>query len=311
MGLFDIFSKKKDNNRVPECFSKTSELIDDISNLAYRYSVEEELLEKYNKDGLDINLLNNARAALEGVLVSLGKNIDEYYDNEYTSVDKTSSNNKNFSYSLDALVVIFNNSLDLYSENEEVRDRLNEAYAKANEELNKAKEVLSNDEAIQAFTGLKPVEKVEVLEEVEESESKDNENVEENKNVSVDNEASKVEVADDNSDVDGDLIVNTDSMKIYFIRMSRNENDEINLNLCVENKLDKEVVVKCKEVSVDGVSTEPVFSCSISSGKRVYDKLILKNDIQQLVNFKGTFYMIDSSSDKVIEECNVFMFKED
>ena len=311
MGLFDIFSKKKDNNRVPECFSKTSELIDDISNLAYRYSVEEELLEKYNKDGLDINLINSARAALEDVLVSLDKNIDEYYDNEYTSVDKTSSKNKNFSYSLDALVVIFNNSLDLYSENEEVRDRLNEAYAKANEELNKAKEVLSNDEAIQAFTGLKPVEKVEVLEEVEESESKDNENIEENKSVSVDNEASKVEVADDNSDVDGDLIVNTDSMKIYFIRMSRNENDEINLNLCVENKLDKEVVVKCKEVSVDGVSTEPVFSCNISSGNRVYDKLVLKNDIQQLVNFKGTFYMIDSSSDKVIEECNVFMFKED
>ena len=306
MGLFDIFSKKKDNNRVPECFSKTSDLIDDISNLAYRYSVEEELLEKYNKDGLDINLLNNARASLEGVLVSLGKNIDEYYDNEYTSVDKTSSKNKNFSYSLDALVVIFNNSLDLYSENEEVRDRLNEAYAKANEELNKAKEVLSNDEAIQAFTGLKPVEKVEVLEEDKESESS-----EENKNASVDNEASKVEVADDNSDVDGDLIVNTDSMKIYFIRMSRNENDEINLNLCVENKLDKDAIVKCKEVSVDGVSTEPVFSCSISSGKRVYDKLILKNDIQQLVNFKGTFYMIDSSNDKIIEECNVFMFKED
>ena len=36
-----------------------------------------------NKDGLDINLLNNARAALEDVLVSLDKNIDEYYDNVY------------------------------------------------------------------------------------------------------------------------------------------------------------------------------------------------------------------------------------
>ena len=305
MGLFDIFSKKKDNNRVPECFSKTSELIDDISNLAYRYSVEEELLEKYNKDGLDINLINSARAALEDVLVSLDKNIDEYYDNEYTSVDKTSSKNKIFSYSLDALVVLFNNSLDLYSENEEVRDELNSCYKLCNSELIKVKEILSDDKDIQDFTGIKPIveEVEEIIDETSNSEEIAIEEVSKEENTTL--------IEDDvNSDVDGDIIVNTDKMKVYFIRISRNEEDEINLNLCIENKLDKDVIVQSKDVSVDETITEPTFSCSISAKSRVYDKRVFENNIQQLVNFKGTFCMVDSDSSEVIDECTVSMFEE-
>lgn len=93
--------------------------------------------------------------------------------------------------------------------------------------------------------------------------------------------------------------------------MSRNEEDEINLNLCIENKIDKEIIVKAKDISVDGILTEPTFNCSILSGNRIYDKMTFKNDIQQLVNFEGTFYVMESDTSKVIEENKVSMFKED
>ena len=39
--------------------------------------------------------------------------------------------------------------------------------------------------------------------------------------------------------------------------------------------------------------------------------MTFKNDIQQLVNFEGTFYVMESDTSKVIEENKVSMFKED
>ena len=53
-------------------------------------------------------------------------------------------------------------------ENESAWDTLNLAYNKCNGKLNKVKEVLSDDEAIQKFTGLKPIVKEE--EKIEETE---------------------------------------------------------------------------------------------------------------------------------------------
>ncbi|MEN8075319.1 hypothetical protein ABFP60_00070 [Clostridioides difficile] len=306
MGLFGIFSKNKGKVlcSIPEYYSETSELIDDISDLAERYSVDEKFLNTYSNEKVDIEYLNNARAEIESVLSNLGKNIEEYYNEEYTTVNDTAKRDENFSYSLDALVVIFNNSLDLYSDNEELRDELNTSYDKCNKELLKVKEILSDDETLQKFTGLKPIEKVEepIIEEVSEITTK------EELIINIDE---VIESESNNDDyVDGDLIVNTEKMRIYFIRISRNEEDEINLNLCIENKLSKDVVIKVKEVTVDGVSTEPRFDCNVPSESRVYDKMIFKNEISQLVNLEGTFYIVNDNNE-VIDEAKVSMFKED
>lgn len=314
MGLFNIFNKSKGKQeaKVEECFDTTSELLGEIFDLALRYSIDEILLDTYSMERLDITYINNARVELESALVSLGKSLDEYYNNEYTAVSNTVEENKNFSYSLDALGEIFNNSLDLYSEDRESRDTLNTYYAKANEELNKAKELLSDDKTLKEFTGITPIEKVEVIEEKIEEKSEESTEVnvtEESKEDSTIEAPSERINGDD--EVDGDLIVDTEKMKVYFIRISRNEEDEINLNLCIENKLDKEVVVKAKNVSVDGTLTEPTFSCNVLGESRVYDRMTFKNDIQQLVNLQCTFYMTESNSEEVIEECKVFMFKED
>ena len=308
MGLFDIFNKNKGKKvpRIEECFSETGDLLGEIIDLAARYSIDDSLLDKYSKDGTETIIINKVRGELESVLLDLGKSLEEYYNNEYTTVKDTKEENNNFSYSLDALVVLFNNSLDLYSENEEVRDGLNSCYKICNSELITVKEILSDDKAIQNFTGIIPV-----IEEVEEiiEETSNNEEI-------INEESSKEEnitfVEEDvNSEVDGDIIVNTEKMKVYFIRISRNEEDEINLNLCIENKLDKNVIVQGKNVSVDEIITEPTFSCNIEANARVYEKMTFKNDIQQLVNFKGTFFLVEGSSTKVIDECKVSMFKED
>lgn len=310
MGLFNMFSKNK-NKKTPsveECFSETGDLLGEIIDLASRYTVDDNLLDKYSKDGVEIVLINKARESLEDVLVNLGKSLEEYYNNEYKAAKSSKKENNKFLYSLDAFVVLFNNSLDLYSENEEVRDNLNSCYKECTTELNKIKEILSDDKAIQDFTGIMPVveEVEEVIEEAEVT-IKEDKTPEENNN-----EEKTVIIEDDcNSDVDGDLIINTDKIKVYFIRMSRNEEDEINLNLCIENKTDNEVIVEGKDISVDGKLTEPTFRCSISAGTRVYDKMIFKNDIQQLINFEGTFVMIETNTDKVIDESKVSMFKED
>lgn len=307
MGLFDMFNKNKNKkaSRVEECFSETGELLGEVIDLASRYSIDDNLLDKYSKEGKEIVLINKVRSELESVLVGFGKSLDEYYNNEYVTVKDVRKENESFSYSLDALVVLFNNSLDLYSENEEVRDGLNSCYKLCNSELINVKEILSDDKAIQDFTGIESV--VEEVEEVIEEPSKDEEVTDEE----LSEEENTALVEDDvNSDIDGDIIVNTDKMKIYFIRISRNEEDEINLNLCIENKLNKDVIVKSKDVSVDGVITEPTFSCNIKAESRVYEKMTFKNNIQQLVNFKGTFCLIDGGLNKVIDECTVSMFEE-
>lgn len=307
MGIFDIFNKKKNNvekveHKVPEYYGVTSDLLGEVEDLASKYLVDESMLDIYSKDKLEVKYLNEAREELEEALKGLNKSLEEYYDNEYTITSATKEKDKTFPYSLEALVVLFNNSLDLYAENESAWDTLNLAYNKCNDKLNKVKEVLSDDESIQKFTGLKPIVKEEEkAEEVEVANEESNEEVASDTSVIVEN------VSDD---VDGDIIVNTDKIKVYFIRISRNEDDALNLNLCIENKTDKDVVVESKEVIVDGRSTEPVFNCNISAETRVFDKMIFNTNVNQLVNLECSITMKDSNTNELLEECKVSMFKE-
>lgn len=307
MGIFDIFNKKKNNiekieHKVPEYYGVTSDLLGEVEDLASKYLVNDSMLDIYSKGKLEVKYLNEARKELEEALKGLNKSLEEYYDNEYTISSVTKEKDKTFPYLLEALVVLFNNSLDLYSENESAWDTLNLAYNKCNDNLNKVKEILSDDEAIQKFTGLKPIEKEE--EQVEEAE--------------IVNEESNEEVASDDAviiqnisdDVDGDIIVNTDKIKVYFIRISRSEDDCLNLNLCIENKTDKNVVVESKEVNVDGRNTEPVFNCNISGESRAFDKMIFNSNVDQLVNLECSLTMKDSNTGERLEECKVSMFKD-
>lgn len=304
MGLFNIFNKNKSEvekieHKVPEHYGTTSELLDEVENLALRYLINDNMLDTYNKEKLDIKYINEARVELEKAIKELNKSLEEYYDNEYSAVGNTKESNKNFPYSLEALVAIFNNSLDLYSDDENTWDTLNLAYNKCNHKLNKVKEVLSDNEAIQEFTGLKPIEKEEVKEE----------------KVKEDNVKTKGEFEIATEDLkdedDGDLIVNNDKLNIYYVRISRNEDESINLNLCVKNKFNKNIIVESKDVSVNGIDTNPKFSISVLAGEKLFDKMAFNTDIAELVNLKCIFVIKDENTNEVLEECSIDIFKED
>ena len=268
MGLFNIFNKKKSEvekieHKVPEHYGTTSELLDEVENLALRYLINDNMLDTYNKEKLDIKYINEARAELEKAIKELNK------------------------------------SLDLYSDDENTWDTLNLAYNKCNHKLNKVKEVLSDNEAIQEFTGLKPIEKEEVKEE----------------KVKEDNVKTKGEFEIATEDLkdedDGDLIVNNDKLNIYYVRISRNEDESINLNLCVKNKFNKNIIVESKDVSVNGIDTNPKFSISVLAGEKSFDKMVFNTDIAELVNLKCTFVIKDENTNEVLEECSIDIFKED
>lgn len=310
MGLFG--KKKKIESTVKVCFTTTSDLLGEIESLASRYVKNEYFLVTYSKDKLDIKLLNNARLILETELSKLGINLNKFYSEEYKTVSDTTDDNMKFSYSLYSLIELFNNSLDLYSEKADLRDSLNLCYDKCNGELEKVKVILSDDDTLKGFTGLEPIEiqveeEIQEVEEVVEDEIEDVEsNIIKEEKTSIDNLSSLL--VDDESDIDGDLIIDTDNMKVYFIRNSRNEFDEINLNLCIKNKTNKDVVIQCKNVTVDGNETIPRFNCGVSAGKAVYDSIIFKNEVDVLVNFTGTLCMIGAG--EVIDEATVTMFRE-
>ena len=275
MGLFNIFNKKKSEvekieHKVPEHYGTTSELLDEVENLALRYLINDNMLDTYNKEKLDIKYINEARVELEKAIKELNKSLEEYYDNEYSAVGNTKESNKNFPYSLEALVAIFNNSLDLYSDDENTWDTLNLAYNKCNHKLNKVKE-----------DNVKTKGEFEIVTE------------------------------DLKDEDDGDLIVNNDKLNIYYVRISRNEDESINLNLCVKNKFNKNIIVESKDVSVNGIDTNPKFSISVLAGEKSFDKMVFNTDIAELVNLKCTFVIKDENTNEVLEECSIDIFKED
>ena len=113
------------------------------------------------------------------------------------------------------------------------------------------------------------------------------------------------------SEVDGDIIIDTDKIKLYFIRISRDEEERINLNLCIENKLDSDIKIEIKDVTVEACKTIPSFNCNVLAKSIVYEKMVFENNVEQLVNFKGTFLVIDSNLNKVIDEYKISMFDEE
>ena len=90
-----------------------------------------------------------------------------------------------------------------------------------------------------------------------------------------------------------------------------NEDESINLNLCVKNKFNKNIIVESKDVSVNGIDTNPKFSISVLAGEKSFDKMVFNTDIAELVNLKCIFVIKDENTNEVLEECSIDIFKED
>ena len=76
-------------------------------------------------------------------------------------------------------------------------------------------------------------------------------------------------------------------------------------------KFNKNIIVESKDVSVNGIDTNPKFSISVLAGEKSFDKMVFNTDIAELVNLKCIFVIKDENTNEVLEECSIDIFKED
>lgn len=77
-------------------------------------------------------------------------------------------------------------------------------------------------------------------------------------------------------------------------------NDEIfgpSYKVSVENKTDKKIIVQTRDVSIDGVMEEPIFSIEVTAGKKANDNMTFMNieGLDNLKNLEGKLVIIDEN----------------
>ncbi len=78
-------------------------------------------------------------------------------------------------------------------------------------------------------------------------------------------------------------------------------NDEIlgpSYKVSVENKTDKKIIVQTRDVSIDGVMEEPIFSVEVTAGKKANDNMTFMNieSLEALKNLEGKLLIMDDES---------------
>lgn len=77
-------------------------------------------------------------------------------------------------------------------------------------------------------------------------------------------------------------------------------NDEIfgpSYKVSVENKTDKKIIVQTRDISIDGVMEEPIFSIEVTAGKKANDNMTFMNieGLDNLKNLEGKLVIIDEN----------------
>ena len=77
-------------------------------------------------------------------------------------------------------------------------------------------------------------------------------------------------------------------------------NDEIfgpSYKVSVENKTDKKIIVQTRDVSIDGVMEEPIFSIEVTACKKANDNMTFMNieGLDNLKNLEGKLVIIDEN----------------
>ena len=112
----------------------------------------------------------------------------------------------------------------------------------------------------------------------------------------------KVESKSENSsntksknEVKKEVLLDNEIAKITLVGIDKDGFMGPGLKVEIENKLDKTITIQTRETSVDGVMSEPIFSCEIAAGKKAKDTITFDVDnISDLVNIEGLFYIITS-----------------
>lgn len=111
--------------------------------------------------------------------------------------------------------------------------------------------------------------------------------------------ATLVEEQKDEAEVKQEEVVLVDD-DLAKIVVTEKFNDEIlgpSYKVSVENKTDKKIIVQTRDVSIDGVMEEPIFSVEVTAGKKANDNMTFMNieSLEALKNLEGKLVIIDEN----------------
>lgn len=112
--------------------------------------------------------------------------------------------------------------------------------------------------------------------------------------------ATPVEEQKDEAEVKQEEVVLVDD-DLAKIVVTEKINDEIfgpSYKVSVENKTDKKIMVQTRDVSIDGVMEDPIFSVEVTAGKKANDNMTFMNieSLEELKNLEGKLVIIDDES---------------
>ena len=111
--------------------------------------------------------------------------------------------------------------------------------------------------------------------------------------------ATPVEEQKDEAEVKQEEVVLVDD-ELARIVVTEKFNDEIfgpSYKVSIENKTDKKIIVQTRDVSIDGVMEEPIFSVEVTAGKKANDNMTFMNieSLEALKNLEGKLVIIDEN----------------
>lgn len=111
--------------------------------------------------------------------------------------------------------------------------------------------------------------------------------------------ATPVEEQKDEAEVKQEEVVLVDD-ELAKIVVTEKFNDEIfgpSYKVSVENKTDKKIIVQTRDISIDGVMEEPIFSIEVTAGKKANDNMTFMNieGLDNLKNLEGELVIIDEN----------------
>ena len=111
--------------------------------------------------------------------------------------------------------------------------------------------------------------------------------------------ATPVEEQKDEAEVKQEAVVLVDD-ELAKIVVTEKFNDEIfgpSYKVSVENKTDKKIIVQTRDISIDGVMEEPIFSIEVTAGKKANDNMTFMNieGLDNLKNLEGKLVIIDEN----------------
>ena len=303
MGLFDFLKKKekkKEKEKPKEAYIIHGELINEIIERAKEYSVNECFQEKYNQLGVDITYLNSARFELEMAVIKIGKSIEEFYDYQFTKSFDTKEENKNFYYSIMAMLTIATNCTKCYTKiSHEARLILDEAYEKSSENLFKVKEILNDGEAVER--AIKAQEDLKI--ELENKVSMEYESLDIEKGLKKINENIN-EFVDDIKEIISEMKNKRFNYAVEVLKKMENRKDDI-IFVCntINNKFNDDKLINMCIDSINSCTNDIKFRIKLLES----DIKMIKLDYEygqavELENFKSNIEAIQNSCKMILDE---------